>query len=347
MKTCVRCGLVSPDSSVSCECGGSLMLGDQESLVPGRVAGFWVRVLSDALDALILGVLGFAIAAAFPGPLLALGERAVLIGAGISLVYSGVLQSYIGGGRTLGKRLLRLRVVRLDGQYLSLDRSLVRWSTMGILVYGGAIACALASVMPFLGAAALASLFGAAQLALFLGCVVLVPLHPLKRGLHDLLTGSIVLRGGALPGDFIQSRTNPSRDRRLAIAGIALACAAAVAGLCLVGRVPAKLQPMARVAAAMTDLGLQNPGVSQRSFQRGSRAHHVIIASGYLPTHADGSPRVEDAEGKILALLRKEVPLDDVDQLVVVLRRGVNLGIYRSYLTTKREEPPIENGGKP
>src|SRR5690349_2424365 len=96
----------------------------------GRIAGFWIRFASDVLDALLLGLVGFVIVSIFRGPLIRLGESAVLIGLAISLVYSGILQSHLGGGRTLAKRMLGLRVVRLDGSLLSIDRSLVRYGLL-------------------------------------------------------------------------------------------------------------------------------------------------------------------------------------------------------------------------
>ena len=130
MKTCTRCGLVNPDTSGRCECGGELVTGDQPMLAEGRIAGFWIRLFADGLDALVLGAVGFLIATVFRDGLLRLGEKAVLFGIPFTLLYTGVLQSHIGGGQTLAKRLLGLRVLRLDGQFLSLDRSLVRWSIM-------------------------------------------------------------------------------------------------------------------------------------------------------------------------------------------------------------------------
>jgi uncharacterized RDD family membrane protein YckC len=338
MKTCTRCGLANPDSSGQCDCGGSLAGGDQPAMAPGRVAGFWIRVFSDLLDALFLGVIGFALALALPGLLHSLGERAVLIGAAISLVYSGVLQSQIGGGRTLAKRLLGLRVLRLDGSYLSLDRSLVRWSTLGVLGYGTAVAYALSSVVPFFALPTLLAAFGGAQLALSLGCVLLVPFHPLKRGLHDLLTGSIVIRGDRFPAELVERLTRPARDRRLTIAGVAVALLGTGIGLGFASHTPAAVQPGLKVMTEMAAIGIQNPGVVEvRSL--GPSAVTTIVATGYLPTSADGTPQVENAEERVLASIRKEMPLNGVDRLVVTLRQGINLGIYSSYLMGNRVEP--------
>jgi uncharacterized RDD family membrane protein YckC len=345
MKTCTKCGLVSLDSSERCECGGALVAGDSPTLVEARVAGFWIRLGADLLDALVLGAIGFVIASVFRGSLLALGERAAIIGAPITLLYTGVLQSHIGGGQTLAKRLLGLRVVRLDGQYLSLDRSLVRWSIMGMMCYGSAIAFALSSVTTIFSLPMLAAALAGTQIALVLGCALLVPFHPLKRGLHDLLTGSIVLRRGELPADRIKRLHNPRRDRHIVIAAISVAVAGTVAGLFALRHPPASLQPATRVATAVNELGIQNPGVVDSYMKGPSINLHHIIATGYLPSNPDGTARVTSADDRILELIRKEMPLDGVDAIVITLRKGINLGIYSSYEATNRRIEPAIPGG--
>jgi hypothetical protein len=61
-----------------------------------------------------------------------------------------------------------------------------------------------------------------------------------------------------------------------------------------------------------------------------------LVVSAYLPTDAAGVPLIPEADSQILTLVRKEMPLDDVDGIVVNLRKGINLGIYSSYETTTR-----------
>ena len=341
MKTCTLCGLVNPDTSGRCECGGALAAGDQPMLVEGRIAGFWIRLLADSLDALVLGAVGFLIATLFRDGLLRLGEKAVLLGIPFTLLYTGVLQSHIGGGQTLAKRLLGLRVLRLDGQLLSLDRSLVRWSIMGILCYGTAVAYALGTLAPGFLAWALASAIGGAQIALILGCVFMVPFHPLKRGFHDLLTGSIVIRKGKLPADLIQRVHNPRRDRRLVIAGVVVAALGTVAGLVVWSRQSPAAQPGARVLKEISAMGIQNAAMIDTRMASLGREGHAIAVTGYLPTNGDGSARVPDAEDKILALVRREMPLDGIDKIVISLRKGITVGIYSSYEASNRIEPAV------
>jgi uncharacterized RDD family membrane protein YckC len=310
-------------------------------MVDARIAGFWIRLLADFLDALVLGVIGFAIAAVFRERLLAFGERAALFGAPITFVYTGVLQSQIGQGQTLAKRLLGLRVLRLDGRYLSLDRSLVRWGIMGVVVYGGAVASALSTIVPLFKGPALGAALAGAQFALILGCALIVPFHPLKRGLHDLLTGSIVVRRGRFPVELVERLSNPVRDRRLLIASLAVAIVATVGGLFATRHPPAVFQPEGRVMASLSEMGIQNPAVGDMFLKGPGVDSHQIVVEGYVPTHADGSGRIENADERILALVRREMPLAGVDRIVINLRTGITIGVYSSYKTTTQIEPAI------
>lgn len=320
-------------------------MGESTEMIEGRVAGFWIRLASDLLDATILGTIGFFISWIFRDALLPLGERAVVFGGAITLAYTGLLQSSIGRGQTIAKRILRLRVLRLDGQYLSLDRSLTRWAILGAMSYGNAVALALGCVLPFIKAQTLAAALGGTQLALILGCVLLVPFHPLKRGLHDLLTGSIVIRGGRLPVDLVARLHNPRRDRVLMSVAVAVAVAGTIASILLSRHLPTALQPAARVMASVAELGIQNPSVVDQLVHGPSGTVHSIVVSGYLPTTSDGTPRIPRADEQILTLVRDNMPLADVDSLVVSLRTGINLGIYSSYKFINSVEPVRANSG--
>ncbi len=345
MQTCTRCGALNPDTSTRCDCGGQLTAGDRPVLPEGRVAGFWIRLLSDLIDAFVLGAIGFVLAKIFRGPLLRLGENAAILGAPLTLVYMGVLQSHIGGGQTVAKRLLGLRVLRLDGNFLTLDRALVRWGLMGVMSYGGSVAIALSLALPFLNLQALSAALAGAQLALFLGCGLLVPFHPLKRGLHDLVTGSIVIRGGRVPGDHLAKLQNARRDRALVIGSIAVAVLGTAAGLLAFRDVPANLKSATTVVESIKELGVQNPGVGDTFISGPGGRFHRIIATGYVPTNDDGSPRIDNPEDRILALVRNGMPLAGVDSIVISLRRGINVGVYHSYELTTRVEPPVPRAG--
>jgi uncharacterized RDD family membrane protein YckC len=307
----------------------------------GRIAGFWIRVLADTLDAAFLWFVGFLLSLPLRGVFLRLGERGVFVGLAISLLYTGVLQSRLGGGRTLGKRLLGLTVVRPDGALLSLDRSLVRYALMGLLVYQGAVAATLALLVPFLSVSLAQTLMGSIAVALFFGCVLVVPFHPLKRGLHDLLAGTIVIRGAMPDPAYIAARMNPRRDRRIVGGAVALAVAAVLGGTFVVRR----LSQNSSVAQAlsfmdqMESVGISQPGINitSASFNFGTPTVSVM-ASGFVRQPAGGGePNLRALHTAAIKGMRDLIAAQpagaSIDRIGTALTTGFNLGIYKSLET--------------
>ena len=299
---------------------------------PGKVAGFWVRILADTLDGLILFAAGWLLALPFRSLFLRLGERGVFIGLAISMAYTGVLQSRFGSGRTLGKRLLGLRVVRPDGTLMSLDRSLVRYAMMGLLVYQGAVAQAVAAVLPFAGLKVLETIAGAIAIVLALGCVFVVPFHPLKRGLHDILAGTIVIRGAMPDPGYIAARTNGRRDRRILIGAAVLAALAVAATVAGSNRMSSFgiVKELTQLKTPLAAMGVRNVNVL---IARPGRIGSTVIAYGVIPPRADGG---EPAWDELHATFVKAVkaappPASNADGIGTDLRTGFSIGIYKSY----------------
>lgn len=80
-----------------------------------QIAGFWQRMLGLIVDLIVVCVPLIALGWALTGWLEALGQAGRLIGFVIALGYFGLLNSSLGHGQTLGKRLLGIRVVDPNG----------------------------------------------------------------------------------------------------------------------------------------------------------------------------------------------------------------------------------------
>ena len=91
-----------------------------------RIAGFWRRLGAFLIDGAILGGVGYVLAQLFGDVLSDLGNWGRLLGLVIALGYCGVLNSSIGRGQTLGKKILGLRVVDAQQQYLGPQQALIR-----------------------------------------------------------------------------------------------------------------------------------------------------------------------------------------------------------------------------
>ncbi len=140
--------------------------------------GFWIRLMALVIDHIaLLMILGIFIVVGFLALQMGSGglgqtsylEQATLILPTLiplSVVLAAVYFTYLHGawGRTIGKMILGLRVVRTDGQNLTYSRALVRTFAYAV------------SALPF-----------------FLG-FLWVCFNKKKRGLHDLIAGTEVVR---------------------------------------------------------------------------------------------------------------------------------------------------------
>jgi uncharacterized RDD family membrane protein YckC len=95
------------------------------------IAGFWRRIGAFFLDCLLLGAIGIAIGFFLTEEFVRLGPWGRLLGFSVALAYFGILNSRLTGGQTLGKRLLKIKVVAKDGTPLSVSKSFLRFLPLG------------------------------------------------------------------------------------------------------------------------------------------------------------------------------------------------------------------------
>jgi uncharacterized RDD family membrane protein YckC len=204
-----------------------------------RFGGFWIRVLAFFLDSIVIGVIVSLLSLGRAG-LVAwdhweLAAWRTTIETLVGLVYFTVLWSSIGGGRTLGMRLLNLRVVGTDGRPIGLGGAVLRW--IGIVISAAVVLLGL----------------------------VWVAFDPRKQGWHDKLAGTVVIRDGDdghqwtsdLPSGHTSNATvrGPRTFARgLAVGFGILGSGLAVLGIALAIRGDAVLEPGTALAvvAAMT-----------------------------------------------------------------------------------------------
>jgi len=187
---------------------------NEKKKVKKIVVGFWFRLLSDIIDALILGAFGFLIALPLKNVFYSMGENGLFLGLLITFLYTGFLQSHVGKGQSLAKKFLRIQVLSIDGSYLSLGKSFFRYSVIAMIFYNAWIWTALTSILPFLNNFIFQSFYTYFIIFLFLGVAILMAFHPLKRGLHDLLANSFVIRKGLYDQGLVHSLTNRSKIKR-------------------------------------------------------------------------------------------------------------------------------------
>lgn len=94
------------------------------------ICGFWRRIGALFVDSLILGFLGYILGFFLEDAFAQLGLWAKLIGFAISITYFGVMNSSVSNGQTIGKKLLKIRVVDASNSTISLPKSFLRYSIL-------------------------------------------------------------------------------------------------------------------------------------------------------------------------------------------------------------------------
>jgi uncharacterized RDD family membrane protein YckC len=192
------------------------------------------RLLANVVDGAFLVLACEVFSWLWPAAFSWLKPRLGYVAPAVILLYTGLLQSEIGGEQTLGDRLLGIRVMTLDRRPLTFSRAFTR-SLIGLFMTACAILMIVAVAIEHRGflsrPGVVTALFSAAVIG---GCHFLIPLHPLGRGLHDIVTGSIVVGGNYPDPLFIAAHDDRRLDRRIVTAasvGVALSAALAIVPL--------------------------------------------------------------------------------------------------------------------
>lgn len=306
--------------------GGEIVQDDREKgLVALEVAGFWRRLIAFAVDGILLGIAGMVAGLLFFDALAALDLYARLLGFLVALLYFGVLNSRVGHGQTLGKRLLGVRVVEGGDKLLSLPRSLLRYSVLGVPFFlnGAPLAMVgLASPATYL-----------LSVAVFGGIFAIVYLYVFnrrtRRSLHDLVSGSWVVRAHPFPGALPDGRV-----WRGHLVVVALIFAASLAIPALAGRL--SQQGMFQDLSEVQQVLSREPGVRRVSVKlnfslgesepsRDSITAVVVVG--------DGSQVLDAALAERLATkIHDQYPdMDALEHVVVVLSYGYDMAFASAW----------------
>jgi uncharacterized RDD family membrane protein YckC len=164
------------------------------------IAGFWRRLTAFGIDWLILGLPALLLGLALFRWVASLGQAGRLIGFVVALLYFGLLNSRLGGGQTVGKRLLGIRVIDQAGNELSPARSISRFLVIAIPIFLNGLwmdvdYASLGAPEYVLGALLIFAVFGGLGAIIYL----FVFNRRTRQSLHDLAVGSFVVRGPPAP----------------------------------------------------------------------------------------------------------------------------------------------------
>ncbi|MDB4990585.1 MAG: domain containing protein [Myxococcaceae bacterium] len=292
------------------------------------MAGFWRRLGADFVDLALLAALVFPFGYLFRYPLSELGGRGASVGLVLSIGYFGALHTKLGRGQTLGKRVLQIQVLRRDGRFFSGPRSFSRYllTSLASFSYG-----ALLFPLGPRASEVASSTFQFLYWPMVLSYLIMIPLHPLKLGLQDVLTDSIVVRTGRYDSAALARLDDPKRTRL----AVVLTALASVVVLSLSWLVPQWItsDSRTRLLAIRDDLArsyeLRDVRDMTFSSTKERASVHVLRVMVHVPLRTMEDKRAsEQLRAEIRARISKVAqPLSNFREVKVVLLSGVELGV--------------------
>ncbi|MFA6451632.1 MAG: RDD family protein [bacterium] len=156
-------------------------------------AGFWRRVAALIIDVIVLALFGALLLYLYFEIIAKMGYWGFVIGAVISGTYYTLCWGELGKGRTVGKLALNIRVVTKDGGILKYNHALLRFLIFNafFLVQALNIIISISGNQYVVGISLFLFLI---PILIYILAYGLVVFHPQKRGLHDILAGTYVVR---------------------------------------------------------------------------------------------------------------------------------------------------------
>jgi len=289
------------------------------------ICGFWRRIGALLIDWIILGVPLEVFGWSYFDKLSRIGDWAAAVGIVVAVLYFGVLGSSIGNGQTIGMRVCGIKVVDANGWPINLVRSLLRYAVLWIpLALNGA-------AMPSVPSAII-------DVALFLIVYLYIFNRRTRQSLHDLATGSFVIKAPTA-GRPIHQRIWKAQW------AIASACVVAgiVAALILVpmlkqvGPFPELLAIQQQVAASgnVHQVGVQ----SAVNWSNGQTSHYLVVTAIWKGRPADYQKAAADLAAVVL---RTDPAAMQRDILQITIRSQFNLGLATGNLSRSFSHRPRE-----
>lgn len=201
------------------------------------VAGFWQRVGAATIDTFLLAVLGGVVGLVFREKLMELGPQTRWLGLIPMLGYFGIMNSNLTGGQTLGKRILKIKLVDQNARPIAVPNSFFRASLLSAPVIANGAILNIETGAEIIGAVLAAIVFwiGPANIYLFLFN------RNTRQGFHDLLARTYVVKAESsvtLPGSSITENAHRKNWIAIALHAVIFVAAISAFGMWINSKVP-------------------------------------------------------------------------------------------------------------
>lgn len=291
--------------------------------ISSQFAGVWRRIGALLVDAAVLGVLGFPLGLLLGERYAPAGTPARLIGLILIVPYLGLMGSRLGGGQTLGKRLLGLRIVDVHGQPIPVARAFVRAALLSLPWIFNGIRFGSS------GPVVMAALWVAGILVFGIGGAILGTFllnRPTRQALHDLVVGTYVVqadgRGLPVPG---KSTRRPLVASSVWVGAVAVATTVMVATgpRLMADEFPPSLMESLSAIPGATSYELKN-----LTTWGAGRSSKSIVAVIWFRGAPDDTRKA--AQEVAAVILQQHPGALDAQTLIVSIVRGWDVGVVRS-----------------
>lgn len=305
------------------------MVLDIESENALRVPTLKRRVLALSIDGLILAVVGAIIGYSFIDTIVSLGGWGRLVGFTIAFTYFTILNSKIGNGQTIGKRILKIRVLQINGNYAQLKQSALRSFTLLTPYFLNGAAIDTIKIGTVLNVIISFAVFGVGISIIYL---VLATKY-LRQGTHDLVASTIVVNNNVNEFNSIPKVKGIHKYIVIAILSIS-------ALLPFIAQSVMEINDLGYLQKMYSTVGIisqsSNVGINDNTSTMNGKTTKSLIIS----VHSKFSPNQNDSltnkfVNKIATSIFSEFPeARQRDYMNIVVIYGFDLGIYSSKIST-------------
>ena len=280
------------------------------------------RLISFVIDCVFLVGIGRLAAFLAKGVLLPLGDGGWWVGLAVAALYFTLMDSSVAGGKSFGKRLMRIEVRRKDGGFIHPVAALVRFvpiAALFVAFFGERQGDPASAAVWAVDLAAILTLLAIGTFA---------AVHPMRRSLGDLAADSVVVRAGCAPICGGGSSSEPAL-----VFGV-------MAALILVAVLPLRMRmagdPLqSQLSRLRLELG-NISGISDAKaaltigFAQNLRPAFTLAIDAFVMDAAVVRDPARAARlSEELAAKASSVRLPALEQITVSLRSGFNIGIWQ------------------
>jgi len=154
-----------------------------------NISKFWTRVWALLIDTFIIGIIGYLLGLTIQDFLISIGNYGLLFGLIITIAYQTFCNSKLLNGQTIGKRIMDIQVVDINGNTIDVGKSFLRAIILSFPYFTFNLSIPGLSDTSFVNIVKTVILF-----SILLGVVVIYIFNrQTRQSLHDLIIGTYVV----------------------------------------------------------------------------------------------------------------------------------------------------------